>query len=132
MTKPVAPSLLDTDVMLALTSGQPAATLFWVALNRLGRPRYSRLTALAMLAGCPTNADRATALIYLATSTVVEVTDAIALRATDILTAAPLPTALTAIDGVVAATAIELSLPLYTLDPARFAAVPALTTLRPY
>jgi predicted nucleic acid-binding protein len=132
MINPVAPSLLDTDAMLAIANHRAAAVPFWLAINRLGRPRYSRLTALAMLAGCPSDADRALVLRYIATSTLVEVTDAIALRAADILTAAPLPTTLTAIDAIVASTAIEHSLPLYTLDPARFAAVPGLTALRPY
>ena len=56
----------------------------------------------------------------------------IARRAVDLLTATPLPTVLTPSDAIVAATAIEHSLPLYTLDPARFATVPGLATIRPY
>jgi predicted nucleic acid-binding protein len=49
-----------------------------------------------------------------------------------LLSAVPLPTLLTPSDAIVAATAIEHSLPLYTLDPARFASVPGLVALKPY
>ena len=35
-------------------------------------------------------------------------------------------------DAIVAATALELKLPLYTLTPARFATVSKLTTIQPY
>jgi len=44
----------------------------------------------------------------------------------------PPPDPLAADDAIIAATAIEQSLPLYTLDPARFANVSGLATLQPY
>lgn len=132
MANPIAPSLLDTSVMLQVASHQAAAVPFFLAVNRLGRPRFSRITALAMLGNCPSDADRAIVLRYFATSHVEELADAIVRRTIDLLTAVPLPTLLAADDAVVAATAIEQSLPLYTLAPARFAAVPGLATVQPY
>jgi predicted nucleic acid-binding protein len=118
--------------MVACVNGHPSATLFYLAVIRLGPPRFSRLTAVTMLSGCTSDADRALVLRYLATSQVEELTDAIARRAVDLLTAIPLPTLLTPADAIIAATAIEQSLPLYTLDPARFATVPGLAAVRPY
>lgn len=132
MTNPVVPSLLDTDVMLAVARAQLPAIRFFLAINRLGPPRFSRVTALAMLSDCPSDPDRALVLRYLATSRVEELTDVIARRAVDLLAAVALPTPLTPPDALVAATALELGLPLYTLDPARFAAVPGLTAVPPY
>jgi predicted nucleic acid-binding protein len=42
------------------------------------------------------------------------------------------PTRLTPLDALVAATALAHKLPLYTLDPNRFAAVPGLSAISPY
>jgi predicted nucleic acid-binding protein len=69
---------------------------------------------------------------FLTISTVHSVTANTMRRALRLLEQLPPPTALTADDAIVAATAIEQSLPLYTLDPVRFANVPGLATLRPY
>jgi predicted nucleic acid-binding protein len=53
-------------------------------------------------------------------------------RAYHLLDSHPPPAPLTADDAIVAATALIRKLPLYTLDPGRFAAVPGLTAARPY
>jgi predicted nucleic acid-binding protein len=65
-------------------------------------------------------------------SNVIEISASISKRAAALMDALPPPCPLTPGDAIVAATAIELKLPLYTLDPARFAAVPKLTTVKPY
>jgi predicted nucleic acid-binding protein len=101
-------------------------------MNRNHRVRFSRLSAAELVSRCHTDSERTLALRFISLSVIIELTDAIAQRAVDILTAVPLPTALTAADAIIAATAIEHSLPLYTLDPARFAAVPGLATAQPY
>lgn len=132
MNSAVVPGLIDTGVMLALFGGHPAATHFFVAMNKLGRLRFSRLTTMELLFACRSDADRAQVLSRLVHMSTEELTDVIARRAGDIITTIPLPSNLTPSDALVAATALELSLPLYTLDPARFAAVPGLTILRPY
>jgi len=132
MNNPVAPGLLDTAVMVACVNGHPPAVRFFLAINRLGPPRFSRLTAITMLSGCQTDAERALVLRFLATARVEELTNVIARRAVDLLTAVPLPTLLAPPDAIVAATAIEHSLPLYTLDPARFVNLSGLVTIQPY
>jgi predicted nucleic acid-binding protein len=125
------PGLLDTGVLVACVGGHPRAITFFLAVIRSGPP-VSQLSVLEVLAGCQTDAERARALRFTSTLHVLDLNDAIAKRAFDLLTAITLPPALTASDALIAATALEHSLPLYTLDPARFAAVPGLTALRPY
>ena len=132
MNSPVTPALLDTAVMVACVNGHPPATRFFLSINRLGPTRFSRLTAITMLTGCQTDAERALVLRFLATARIEELTDVIARRAVDLLTTTPLPTVLTPSDAIVAATAIEHSLPLYTLDPARFANLTGLVAIQPY
>jgi predicted nucleic acid-binding protein len=128
----IVPGLIDTGVMVAWARGHPPAILFVLALNRLGAPQLSQLSAMELLSGCQTDAERAIVLRFVASAQVVALTDVIAQRAVDLLTVLPLPTVLTPSDAIVAATAIEHSLPLYTLDPARFANVPGLAATRPY
>jgi predicted nucleic acid-binding protein len=94
--------------------------------------RFSRLTAIELLASCRSDTERALAQRFISYSTVIDLTDAIASHAFDLLSTIAHPTTLTADDAIIAATAIEHSLPLYTLDPARFTAVPGITTLQPY
>lgn len=132
MNSATAPGLLDTGVLTACLRGHPPATRFFIAVNRLGAPQFSRLTALELLAGCRTDPERALALRFIGSSQVLELTDPVMRRAVDLLTTIPMPTTLTPSDAIVAATAIEHALPLYTLDPARFATVPGLATIRPY
>jgi predicted nucleic acid-binding protein len=125
------PGLSDTTVLADLVRGHPPATYFLLAINKLGGLQFSRATAIEMLRECQSDAERLLALPFISTSLILDLTDAIARRAVDLLTQIPLPTALTTSDAIVAATAIEHSIPLYTLDPARFAAIPTLATIQP-
>jgi predicted nucleic acid-binding protein len=132
MTNILVPALIDTDVLAAWTSGHPPATYFFLAQIKLGPPQVSRLSVLEVLGLTQSDAGRRIALGLIRHMTPLDPTASIAQRAFDLLTAVPLPTPLTASDAIVAATAIEHSLPLYTLDPARFAAAPGLATAKPY
>ena len=132
MNNPTTPGLIDTGVMVAWAHGHLSAGRFVLAMLRVGGIQFSQLTAMELLAGCQTDTERASVLRFVGASHVVSLSDAIAQRAFDLLAALALPLALTPSDALVAATAIEQSLPLYTLDPARFAAVPGLAAIQPY
>ena len=132
MSSAIVQGVVHAAIMMDLVRGYPPATPVLIALNPIGGPQFSRVTAIDMLRECQSDAERTLALRFIGTSSVLDLTDAIAQRAFALLTAVPLPTPLTATDAIVAATAIEQSLPLYTFDPARFAAVPGLATAKPY
>jgi predicted nucleic acid-binding protein len=106
---PVARGLLDTSVVLDYREGWPAPVQC-----------------------CQDPADLTAVRVFLGISIVHPVTAKIVRRAFRILDSLTPPAALTPDDAIVAATAIEHILPLYTLDPARYATVPGLTALRPY
>ena len=69
---------------------------------------------------------------FFSLSRVYSITARISRRAFEILGRQSPPAGLTADDALVAATALDCKLPLYTLDPGRFSAVAGLTVLRPY
>lgn len=132
MSSPAVAGLLDTGVMVAWAHGLVPAGRFVLSMLPLGGVRFSQLTAMELLAGCQTDAERANVLRFVGVSLVVPLREAVAQRAFDLLAALSLPLALTPSDAIIAATALEESLPLYTLDPARFAAVPGLAAIHPY
>lgn len=124
--------VIDTPVLLAYRDAQPDAEQFIIAVRAVGLPELSQLSALALFAWCQDAMNVSAVQSFLSAATVHGVTANTMRRAQRILERLPPPCGLSADDAVVAATAIEQKLPLYTLDPGRFAAVPGLTTLRPY
>jgi predicted nucleic acid-binding protein len=80
----------------------------------------------------PDAAELALLVRLLRPNRVHSITAPISRRARHLMEALPPPAPLTAGDALVAATAIEHSLPLYTLDPGRFAPGSGLTAIRPY
>jgi predicted nucleic acid-binding protein len=124
--------LIDTPIVIEIRAGQPDAHRFAVDLLRSAAIEMSELSAMILLARCQDAADLQRELAFLGNSRVHRITARISQRAFRILESLPPPCALTADDAIVAATAIEQKLPLYALDPARFAAVPGLTAIRPY
>jgi predicted nucleic acid-binding protein len=126
--------LVDTPILVDSRAGEPAAVQFMMdLLHRTGLINLSQLSGLVMLARCQTTAERDQLLHgFLRNSRVHAVSAQISHRAFRIMSRVPSPSPLSADDAVVAATAVVHKLPLYTLDPARFAAVPGLAVLQPY
>ena len=127
-----ARGLIDTPVLLAYRNAQADAEQFIIAVRAVGLPELSQLSALALLAWCQDAGEAAGVRSFLYAATVHGITARTMRRALRILEQHAPPVPLTADDAIVAATAIEQSLPLYTLDPARFAAVPGLAAIQPY
>jgi predicted nucleic acid-binding protein len=129
---PPARGLIDTPVLIAYRDGWPDAVAFLAAVRQNGQPECSQISALALFAWCQDAMDVSAVRAFLALTTVYAVTAQTMRRALRILERHPPPMGLTPDDAIVAATAIEQSLPLYTLDPARFANVTGLAALQPY
>ena len=85
--------------------------------------------ALSFTSRCADDADRHQLLKFLTDSNVVPASAKAGQRAERLMKTIPLPTRLTADDALVAATALRLKLPLYSLDPDRYAGVRGLTAL---
>lgn len=124
--------LLDTSLVIAIQTGEPAALqLANDLLLRIGID-FSELSAIALLASSQDPAERSMRIGFVNSCRVHRITTRIARATLRLASSLPIPIALTADDAIIAVTAIEHSLPLYTLDPTRFTAVPGIVTLQPY
>jgi predicted nucleic acid-binding protein len=124
--------LIDTPVLIDYRSGEPNTVAFMAAIRTIGRPQFSELSAMVLITNCADAAELVNLRWFFHGSDTYRITARISERAFNILDRLPPPCGLTADDAIVAATAVEHKLPLYTLDSARFAAIAALTALRPY
>jgi predicted nucleic acid-binding protein len=129
---PVRRGLIDTAILADYRDGHPDAMQLIADLRLLGFPDMSQISVLALFARCIDPREISGIQVFLKVSKVHSVTAHTMRRAQQILESLPPPCGLTPDDAIMAATAIEQSLPLYTLDPARFVAVSGLTTIRPY
>jgi predicted nucleic acid-binding protein len=124
--------LIDTPILIAYRNAEPDAVAFITAIRVVRRPERSQISALALFAWCQDALNVAGVQAFLTLTDVHAVTARTVRRAQQILESLPPPCGLTPNDAIVAATVIEQSLPLYTLDPARFANLAGLATIKPY
>jgi predicted nucleic acid-binding protein len=124
--------LIDTDILRAYRRGGPDALAFLAHRAQFGRHDISQVSAMILIADALDAAERTGLVMFFSWCQIHSVTAKIVGRAQRILEALPPPSLLTADDALVAATALEHKLPLYTLDPPRFAGVAGLTALPPY
>jgi hypothetical protein len=71
----IVPGLIDTAVMMAWVRGHAAAMPFFLAINRLGGPQLSRVTAIDVLRECQSDAERSLTLRFIGYSRVLDLTD---------------------------------------------------------
>ena len=129
---PVARGVIDTPILVLYREGDPAAAQFIQTLRAVVLPDISQWSMLFLYTWAQSASDQNAVRSTCALSRVHEISAPISKRAAALMDKLPSPSGLTAGDAIVAATALELKLPLYTLDPNRFAAVPRLTAIQPY
>lgn len=131
-TNRTARGLVDTPLLLAIIDADADAYAFAVAMLPVRAVEMSRSSVLTARAELPDPRRVAELRRFARVNVVHSLTARIADHAYRLLDRLPPPSPLTADDALVAATALAHKLPLYTLDPGRFAAVPGLAAVRPY
>lgn len=132
MAAPHQPGLIDTNVVIdALRNRQPAVA-FLTQAAAAGPLDISAATAMELVAGVRNGAELQGLRRTLTGYVVHPVTPACSWRALALLEAHVLQVKLDLADALIAATALELGLPLYTLNAKHFTMIPGLTVLRPY
>jgi predicted nucleic acid-binding protein len=129
---PPRAGLLETRLLTDIHNGLSDALTFGLELARTTGIQVSAFSVMVVTTACQNAADLALLRRLLQNNVVHPITASISRRAVRLLDAMPPPSSLTVDDAIIAATALIHKLPLYTLDPARFAVVPRLTTIRPY
>ena len=118
--------LVDTDVLIWHLRGYPQATR---RLDELGALTLSAVSYLEVLQGMRNNAELLAVkkMLERRAATLLPVTEAITLRATELMESLTLSHGLQMGDALIAATAIEHRLPVLTANVKHFSAVAGLT-----
>jgi len=125
----MTPGLLDTDILIAYRQIDDVAVEFVQRVREFGNPQISEASVLALLAWCKEPDDRIAVHAFLRPMVIHTLSALMSHKAVSLMSGLPPPCRLTPLDGLVAAAAGVLKLPLYSLDPDRYAGVPALTAL---
>ncbi|HYH68387.1 MAG TPA: PIN domain-containing protein [Urbifossiella sp.] len=123
----MTPGLLDTDILIAYRETDDAAVAFVQRVRETENPQVSQASVLALLAWCPDADDRIRVDAFLSPVKIHTLSASVSHKAVSLMRGLPAPSRITPIDGLVAATAVLLKLPLYALAPERYAGVPGLT-----
>lgn len=117
--------LVDTDVLIWHLRGYPQATR---RLDGLGALTLSAVSYLEVLQGMRNKAEMLAVkkMLDKRTATMLPLTEAITLRATELMESLTLSHGLQMGDALIAATAIEHQLPVLTGNVKHFSAVPGL------
>jgi predicted nucleic acid-binding protein len=117
--------LVDTDVLIWHLRGYPQATQ---CLDRLAQLNLSAMSYLELLQGMRNKEELAAVqkMFALRRANVLPLTPAITQRATELMSTLTLSHGLQAGDALIASTALEHQLPLFTGNTKHFAPIPGL------
>jgi predicted nucleic acid-binding protein len=124
--------LIDTDILIDQTRGVPAAATFLSVQHAAGSVFVSIVSAMELIQGCRNAVELGNVRRLLGTMTVLPLTDTISGTALHLMDALFLSHGLRIPDALIAATALDHDMPLYTKNLRHLQAVPSLTTIRPY
>lgn len=132
MASPHQPGLIDTNVLIDGLRGVAQAITFLTDAATAGPPDISIVTAMELVAGVRNGAELKGLQRTLTGYRIHPITPAISARTLVLLETHTLQVKLGMADAFIAATVLELGLPLYTLNVRHFVMIPTLTVLKPY
>ena len=124
--------LIDTDILIDAERGVAQAVNFSIAQRSTGGLKLSVISAMEMMEGCRNSQDLATLVQFLRYATIVQISPTISQQAQTWMESFFLSHGLLIADALIAATAGEHRLPLYTKNVRHFQMLPGLTVVRPY
>jgi len=126
------PGLIDTDLLIDAARGLPAGVRFLQAQQASSGIQISIISAMELIAGCRDSRELDRTRQSLDDITVLPVTEPISLTARKLMESFFLSHGLLIPDALIAATAIEQQLVLYTKNIRHFQMIPPLAVSRPY
>ncbi|HJT78485.1 MAG TPA: type II toxin-antitoxin system VapC family toxin [Gemmataceae bacterium] len=124
--------MTDTDILIDALHGLPLAINFLVAQRAGGGLGISVITAMELVVGCRNTAELANLRQFLAGVTTWPVDVGVSQRGYQLMESFCLSHGLTIPDSLIAATALERGLTLYTRNVRHFQMIPGLAVTRPY
>jgi hypothetical protein len=128
----VADGLIDTDVLIDAERGLPDAVAFVASQQAAQGVRISIITAMELAVGCRNGAELGHVRQFLARVTVLPIDAGISRAARGFVESFCLSHGMQIPDALIAATASQHGLPLYTKNVRHFQMIPQLTVIRPY
>jgi predicted nucleic acid-binding protein len=127
-----AAGLIDTDILIDAARGLADGTAFLAAQRSASGVQISILSAMDLVVGCRNGGELTGVQQFLQQVTVLPVGPAISQAAYHLIGTFFLSHGLLIPDALIAATALEHGLTLYTRNVRHFQMIPTLTVSRPY
>jgi predicted nucleic acid-binding protein len=124
--------LTDSDVLIDAIRGVPDAVNFLATQNAEPGIRASVISCMELVAGCRNGRELADLQQMFRQMVVVQVTSAISDRAFSLMQSWRLSHGLQIADALIAASALENGLPLFTRNVRHFQMIPGLVVTKPY
>jgi predicted nucleic acid-binding protein len=129
----IAPAgLTDTDILIDATHMVPQALTFLAGQQAAGGIQKSIVSAMELIAGCRNAKELAAVQRFLHGIQVLPISPAASREAYYLMELFFLSHGLIISDALIAATAWEYRLPLYTRNTRHFQMIPGLTVVQPY
>jgi predicted nucleic acid-binding protein len=124
--------LIDTDILIDASRGLAQAGEFLNEMLNGNGITISVISAMELIAGCRDSAQLSNTKQFLASLTVHPITEAVSARARSLMETFTLSHGLLSPDALVAGTALESGIALYTRNIRHFRMIPELLIIKPY
>ena len=126
------PALIDTDILIDASRGLESAGRFLNDRQQGLGLTISIVSAMELIAGCRNAGQLAGVRHFLAQCEIVPLTEAISERAQKVMESFVLSHGILIPDALIAATALEAGVPVFTRNARHFSMIPDLEVLQPY
>jgi predicted nucleic acid-binding protein len=124
--------LIDSDILIDARRGFADGLAFLAAQAQAGRIVSSAISAMELVAGCRDSMELVGVQRFLATTTCLPISPTVSALALQWMEAFTLSHGLMIPDALIAATAAEYQVTLYTKNARHFQMLPGLSVIRPY
>jgi predicted nucleic acid-binding protein len=128
----IAAGLIDTDILIDASKGIADGIAFLTHQQSVSGLQISMISAMELIAGCRNRTELASTHQFLQRFTVWPVSANISRTALQLMESFFLSHGLVIPDALIAATALEYGLSLYTRNSRHFQMIPTLSVVRPY
>jgi predicted nucleic acid-binding protein len=129
---PHAAGLIDTDILIDAARGVQEAKAFLASQRQAYGAQISIVSAMELVVGSRDKAELKQLQQFLQSVVVLPVNEAASQQAYQLMETFSLSHGLLIPDALIAATALEQSLPRYTKNLRHYQMIPALSVIRPY
>lgn len=124
--------MIDTDILIDALRGLTASVNFLAHQHAAGGISISIISAMELIAGCRNGAELRQIQSFAGNLVVLPITSSSSQTARQLMESYFLSHGLLIPDALIAATALDQALPLYTKNVRHFQMIPLLSVTRPY